>query len=526
MATGQAKIDIEWGLAEIKKKSRTYAIHRQYYDGIHRLTFATEDWKKSGFATLFSAFSDNLCPAVVNAVRHRLSVIGFVSAGSPDDPASAGVPVPVPAREGGESAARPPVRRKLLTRGRIGGDDDDADAAWEIWNSNRMDRRQKEIYREALIGGDVAVIVWNDPQDERRAVIHPQKPDKVAVRYSEDEPGRIEYAVKAWITTDKRARVTIYYADRIERWISPGKTQGGLPDKGDRFVEYVGTEAEPEDFEIENPIDRVPVAVYSYDAITGEAGRSRLHDVIPLQDALNKTVADMLIAGEFQAIPQRLVIGYAPEEFDEAGNPKPPWKPGSDRIFTIANEQAKAMQFEAANLEMFIKVEDSFRAEVARVSSTPLHRLLLTGQFPSGDALQVANEPLDAVVEDTEDSFGNSHEDLFDIALQFQRGRGNGAKLTTLWRDTAAKNAKQHAETVQIKRDLGISRRQGLREMGYSDPEIDEMDEEEQDEKLAGDSRGEEPTPAPVPGSSGLAAIEDRLARRVGSPVRELVPAE
>lgn len=516
MASGQAKIDIEWGLTEIRKKSRLYVLYRNYYNGIHRLTFATKDWKNE-FGTIFSAFADNLCPSVINAVRHRLSVIGFATSGSSNDPLQAGVPAgPAPAE-----GTKPPMRRGLLARGRVGGSDDDADAAWEIWNRNRMDRRQKEIYREALIGGDVSVIVWTHPMNERQAVIHPQAPDKMAVRYSEDIPGEIEYAVKAWMTTDKRARVTVYYPDRIERWISPGKTAGGLPEKADRLIEYTGTEADPQPFELENPIDRVPVAVFAYDAITGESGRSRLTDVIPLQDALNKEVADMLIAGEFQAVPQRLVIGWAPDEFDEQGNPKPPWKPGADRILTIASENAKAMQFEAANLEAFIKVQDSFRGEVARVSSTPLHRLLLTGQFPSGDAMQVANEPLDAVVEDTEDGFGSSHEDLFDIALQFERGRGQGAKLTTLWRDTASKNEKQHVETIEIKRRNGVSRRQGLREMGYSDPEIDEMDEEEQEDKLASDAKGEDPDPAPVPGAAGLAALEARARR---APV-ELVPA-
>lgn len=496
MASGQAKLDIEWGLFEIKKKARLYELYSNYYKGIHRLTFATTEWRNE-FGAIFSAFADNLCPSVIGAVRHRLSVIGFASAGGPDDPAAAGTP------------ARP-----LLRRGRIGGEDDAADAAWAIWNDNRMDRRQKSIYREALIAGDTTVIVWPDDENPRRPIFHVQKPDKCVVRFSEENPGEIEYAVKAWITTTKRVRVTVYYRDRVERWISKGASQGGLPDKADRLVEYEGTADEPEEFELEVPaaVGKVPVVSFGYDALEGEPGRSRLADVVPLQDALNKSVADMLVAGEFQAIPQRVVIGWTPTEFDANGDPKPPWKSGADRILTLANENAKVAEWTAANLAAFITEQDSFRSEIARVSMTPLHYLLLTGQFPSGDALEEASAPLTAVVGDTKDGFGTSHEELMDLGLRFQ-GRGP-ASLTTLWKDvSSARNSKAFAETITEKRANGISRKQGLRELGYSDPEIDEMDEEEREEKLSADSSGEEPGPAPVPGAAGLASVEARAMR-------------
>lgn len=495
MASGQAKLDIEWGIAEIKRKSALYLLYSNYYKGIQRLTFATKEWQNE-FGTIFSAFADNLCPSVIGAVRHRLSVIGFASMGGPDDPAAAGT-------------ARP-----LLRRGRVGGEDDLADAAWALWNANRMDRRQKSIYREALIAGDVCVIVWPEDENASRPIFHVQKPDKCVVRYSDEEPGRIEYAVKAWITPAKRVRVTVYYDDRVERWISKGAGASGLPDKANNLVEYEGTPDEPEPFELEVPaaVGKVPVVSFGYDALEGESGRSRLADVVPLQDALNKSVADMLVAGEFQAIPQRVVIGWTPTEFDANGEPKPPWKSGADRILTLANENAKVAEWTAANLSAFIAEQDSFRSEIARVSMTPLHYLLLTGQFPSGDALEEASAPLTAVVGDTKDGFGTSHEELMDIGLRFA-GRGGGA-LTTLWEETSStRNSKTFAETVEIKRSLGISGKQGLRELGYSDPEIDEMDEEEREAKVAKDSSGEEPAPAAVPGATGLASVEARAMR-------------
>ena len=41
----------------------------------------------------------------------------------------------------------------------------------------------------------------------------------------------------------------------------------------------------------------------------GSFGMSELRDVVPLQDALNKTLLDMLVGSESQALPQRYALG-------------------------------------------------------------------------------------------------------------------------------------------------------------------------------------------------------------------------
>src|SRR6188508_821426 len=109
----QSAKDLEWGLREIKVRGTRYLLYRSYYDGDHRLAFATKDWT-SQFGRLFAAFADNLCPAVVNAVRNRLSVTGFSIAGDEQE-------------EGDDGA-----------EDRVGGEIGPADIAWEAWNRNRM----------------------------------------------------------------------------------------------------------------------------------------------------------------------------------------------------------------------------------------------------------------------------------------------------------------------------------------------------------------------------------------------------
>src|SRR5687767_4956981 len=68
--------DITWGLGELAARTQQWRLYLDYYNGLHRLAFATEKWRTQ-FGTLFKAFADNLCPAVVDAKADRLQIAGF-----------------------------------------------------------------------------------------------------------------------------------------------------------------------------------------------------------------------------------------------------------------------------------------------------------------------------------------------------------------------------------------------------------------------------------------------------------------
>jgi hypothetical protein len=161
----------------------------------------------------------------------------------------------------------------------------------------------------------------------------------------------------------------------------------------------------------------------------------------------------------------------------ETGRPIPPFTPGVERIWAVAAETAKFGEFGQADLTQFIAAQDALRAEIARVSGTPLHYLLLqTGDFPSGEAMRTAEARFLAKVRDRQVAFGNTWEDCLAFALRIA-GTAE-ATLTTLWRDPTPRHEKEQAETAAIKATLGVSNTQVLRELGYSDPQIDEMQQE------------------------------------------------
>jgi hypothetical protein len=128
---------------------------------------------------------------------------------------------------------------------------------------------------------------------------------------------------------------------------------------------------------------------------------------------------------------------------------------------------------------------------MARVTGTPLHYLLMSGDFPSGEALELADAPLTAAVKDRQASFGSSWEEVAMLMLRVEDSSlatqldDEDVLVQAVWRSTSAKSGMQEAETQEIKQRIGVSERQSLREMGYTDDEIESMQEEADEE--AGD---------------------------------------
>lgn len=428
--------DLQWALDDIAARAERYALYRAYYNGEHRLLFATEKFKNA-FGDLFQSFADNLCGTVVDAVADRLEVAAFEAPGA-------------------EAAAA---------------------AAWEAWERNRMDRRSGDVHSCALREADAFVVVWPNSAGEPR--IWPQNPQTIAVRYDDDEePDRVLWAAKAWRTTlpngKKGVRANLYYPERIEKWVA--EVGDDAYPKASRFTAY-----EPLDgtgSEVVNPYAVVPVFHFANGASDGSYGRSELADVLPLQDGLNKAIADMLVAMEFHAYPQRWMVGVEVERDPETGKAlDPPFKPGADRIWSLGNPEARFGQFDPAALSGFLSVQDSFRAEIARVSGTPMHYLMLSGEFPSGEAMKTAEARLVKKVEDRQTAYGNVWEDVLRLCVAMAGGQGD-APLSTIWESAESRDERLEAETATLKKELGVSTNQILRELGYTPDQIEQMAEE------------------------------------------------
>jgi hypothetical protein len=317
-----------------------------------------------------------------------------------------------------------------------------------------MALRCQEVHKEALTNGDAYAIVWPGP--EGRVVIHPNRAANCDVVYDEGSPGTILRAAKHWRTPERRTRLNLFYPDRVEKYVTAKENEGWLPDAKE-FVPFEDAVA--------NPYGVVPVFHFANNADTGATGSSELEAVIPIQNGLNKSVLDMLVAMEFSAFRQRWAAGIE-IEYDDDGKPVAPYQAGIDRLWVSDNPETRFGDFDPADLEQFLKVKDSFRTDIASVTGTPLYYLMpqLRG-FPSGESLRKAETRFLAKVRDRQESFGQVWADVMAFAVRLSGG--GEVSLLTEWEDAASRSERELLENILLKRQVGISAEQALIEAGY-----------------------------------------------------------
>jgi hypothetical protein len=413
--------DLQEAVSELAERRPRYRTAHNYYNGNHNMVFASEKFRTT-FGNRFRSFADNLCPAVIDATADRLHVTGW--------------------KGNAETIAR----------------------ATELWKASRMARQAGELHLESLRSGDAYLLVWPDAQGVPRMYAH--QASSCYVGYDEELPGVVRYAVKTWMVDDT-ARINIYYPDRVERYSVETK-QGAMPTDLRKLEPYSGDGSGPV---VPNPWGVVPVFHFANNGDLGEEGRSELAGVIALQDALNKSHADMLVAMEFHAMPQRYRIGVEAPIDPYTGKPIAP-KQGPGVIWDLG-EGAQVGQFPQADFRTFLDAINSYRTEIARVSRTPAHLLGLAGDnYPSGEALKTAERPLADKVRDRQTAFGDVWADAMNLALRMS---GVNDRVEPEWAPAETISESERLSNAVLKEQVGVPRRQTLLDLGYTEEQVAEM---------------------------------------------------
>lgn len=460
---------VEWGYKALTgDRIAEYAKYRNYYDGVQEMEFATDKFSNT-FGDLFKTFAYNRCGTVVDSIADRLQLLGFTPTGIDEN----------------ES----PKEFKALK--------DEADL---IFRQNRMDRLQGEQIQETLKCGDAYVIVWPDklPDGTIYPAIYVNMADTVAIRY-DDETRKPLYAVKIWRREDKFWRFTLYFPDAIYKFVSTAATDE-MPKKIAALAPYeaVTSDGAAEPWPLPNIYNRIPVFHFPNNTAKGQYGRSVLKSILPLQDALNKACMDMMVAMEYGAYPQRWATGL------QLGRPNPltgkvdsPFKEGPGETWTAPNG-ASFGNFEVANLEQFTKVQESFDTKIANVARIPGHWFNMFGTPPSGESLKTAEAPFVALISDAQIFMGNDWEDVFEFGF-VTIGR-DGLSLDANWKSAELRSDTDKLQEGLLKKQLGWSTDQIMREYGLPQSVIDRM----ADENLAKMQEAMANASAGLVGSAGL----------------------
>ncbi len=398
-----------------------YADLDRYYGGNQPLAFLSPE-AKTALGNRFGLMSSNIPRLAVTALAERLRITGFTGDAS----------------------------------------------LWADWIRNDLDQTSGVAHREALLLGDSYVIVWADQFGRPNVTVESAKQVTVMT-----DPGTRQTvaAVKRW--EDKRANIThamLYLPDRIVRL------------RAEQVGAITGYSTVDE---IANPLGVVPVVnLRNTDRIVGDFGSSEIDDLKPLVDALNKSLADMMVTSEYVGRPRRWATGIElteepvlDENGDETGdmtevNPIPE----GHRAMISENHEAKFGQLNAADLAGYEASVRILLGQIMAVSTLPAHYVgSLTEQPASADALRAAEASLTARAEARQATFGRAWEQVARLMIAVRDGRDPNLidDIRIQWSDAATRSVAQEADAVTKLYQAGIlPASYALAKLGYSEDEI------------------------------------------------------
>lgn len=427
--------------AELDERTPVLQIFEDYYEGRHKLAFATARFREQ-FGQMLAAVSDNWCPLVIRATIERMHVQGF----------------------------------------RVGPDQAADDDAWEIWQRNDMDESADLAFVEASKHGESYLLVWFDDLQDGLARITAEHPKQMIVRRVPGDRTRLRAAFKRWWDPEQEIwNATLWTPESVHRRYRT-KESGWWEPRGERPDE-------------ENPLGLVPVVplvndphmlpCYPPSALLAAPhrvpmapiglGRSDLADVISTIDAVNKLICDMLVASELASFRQRWATGLEVPRDPQTGEPIEPFRSAVNRLWVAEDPETKFGEFGATDLGNYIRAIESRIQSLASRTRTPPHYLLGgMGSFPSGESLRAAETGLVAKIRDKQRNFGGALERAVRLAFQIEgdEQRAIQWEAEVDWAEPESRVESQYVDSLVKKLSIGVPVRQLWEDYGYSPQQI------------------------------------------------------
>lgn len=299
---------------------------------------------------------------------------------------------------------------------------------WDVWQANRFDRRQMGIHRAALAYGTSYVLVLPGERDgEDVPVIRGASPRRLTAMYGENP----DWPVAA---LEKRSDGYRLYDETSVYFLKPTK---------DRELAIVDVKAhgmevcpvvrflDTEDLDAEDDI-----------ASTGRFPGDKVDEILMgqvapmrnLQDQIDLTSFNLLVAQHYSAFRQRWIIGWTGADENAT------LKAAASKIWTFDEnpDDVKLGEFAQTDLEGYIKSREAALKYAATLSQTPVHELIGELINLSAEALAAVEAGRERKVDERKTGFGESWEQVFDLV-----GRLTGDEVPVdvevRWRDTSAR---------------------------------------------------------------------------------------
>lgn len=411
--------DLKLAVETLQRKTVEYTPLFAYYAGDQPLRYAA-DRLKDIFQDRQTAFTQNWCAVVVNAVLDRL----------------------------------------LVNQWSVGEDDAAGERLNWLWRATGLDADMEAVHRAVAVTGEGYVLVW--PGDEGIEAFY-HDPRICHVWYEAENPRRKRLGAKWWRDDAGVWRLNLYYPDRILHYV------GGSSDLAQASAFQLESEER-------NTVGAVPIFHFYRDRhlLLGE-----LDNVVPLQDAINKLLGDMMIAAEFGAFRQRWIVTNA-DTSKLRNAPNEIWElpaagPGE--------QPTAAGEFSTTDLGNYLNAIDRLAASIGIITQTPKQYFYAQSGDPSGEALIAMEAPLVRKVEKYQERLGATWCDVAAFLLALDSGAVfSPLDITLVWGNAATVQPRTAAEIRQMDVASGIPLVTVLRDEGWSPADLEQMQADKEDE--------------------------------------------
>lgn len=414
--------DLERAYKALRAKGQLYKNLFAYYDGDQPVMYTARRLEEI-FRGLDAVFTENWCAVVIDSAKDRINLRGFQLAAQQD----------------------------LLDR---------------LVADNELLLESDDVHEAALITGEAFVIVW--PDEDRQPQMYYNDPRLCHIFYDAENPRLVSFAAKWWVVDNGTMRMTLYYPDRLEYYATTKKAES---------VTSVTAFIPMDPPAAPNPYGRVPVFHFRIDR---RAVKGDLKSVIPVQNGINKLLADMLVAAEYGAFKQRWIISNADVQGKLKNAPNEIWDiPAGDGM----GQQSSVGEFSATDLANYLNAIDNLAMAIAAIARVPKHYFVGQAGDPSGEALIAMEAPLNKKCQDRIDRFIPVWQQVAAFMLEIAGVSVGAQDITPLFDLPATVQPRTSAEITNIRVGSGVPLKTALTWEGKTEAEIEQFETDKADEQ-------------------------------------------
>lgn len=379
-----------------------------YYRGDIKPPYLTKKLRDT-FGDLADSFVENYCSLAIDARIDRLEVTGF------DGP--------------GENVAQ------------------------QIWDEGGFRQKQDQWFRWGLVGGSCYLIVQDD------TIV--ANPSKVAwAEPATDDWLGVKWAGKAWQSDEgDRFYASLWDEENIYHYATPpGSANEWLSQRNWNVtitagsMEYLGEER--------HGYGQVPVfPINPY----GDGAAPLIDKIAPIQDTINKIIANQMTVLEWSAFKQR--VFFTQQQIDPYDLRQ---EPDTAIILDPGSPDAKASVIELGGSDIggYSDLKDKTIDALFTVASLPRHMRVNPASPPSGEAIKSDESPFVKSIRNHQREYGQA----FQMALNLI-----GVQAEPVWADPETRNELSASQVFETVTAAGVPwQTAAIRYLGFTPDEVDE----------------------------------------------------